>query len=389
MGIENDVDITADLGAGADDGFAADPVINTQIAATPPAARTDDAVTPAPAPAKDEFSLRDQLSKAFTPEEAQTPNPASTAAAPTITQGEDGRWRRIDGTFASEGEIAALNAPAQTNTQQPDTRVAGILSQMTETEKGQFQALPAETREFLVRKMEAVEGQAARYSEYNLLETELLGPRRAAWAQQGMTPATAVQQLFALSDFASRDPTAFSLWFAEQNGVDLDAALDARDAQRPSDPHVAQLQQEVGQLRSTVSTYEQQQQQAAFQRNANDIQSFAEAKDNAGALKHPYLTEVVSEFSANIAAIRAQNPTAPNAEVIQKAYETACWANPNIRSRMQQAAEAARVAEQRAQASRAANASGSINGGPSGTVLPKSPENSNLSLREELARQFG
>jgi len=380
MDLENDIDITADLGA-ANDGYAADPVQQVD----PPVVRTDDAVTPAPAPAKDNVSIRDQLSKAFSPEEAKPVDAAAPTAA-AITQGEDGRWRRLDGTFASEGEIAALNAPAQVNTAQDIP--ASILSQMTETEKSQIAALPAETRDFLLRKMEAVEGQAARYSEYNLLESELLGPRRAAWASQGMTPVAAVQQLFALSDFASRDPTAFALWFAEQNNVDLDAALDARDAQGPIDPHVAELRNDIGQLRSTVATFEQQAQQQVYERNVNDIRSFAEEKDATGALKNPYLTEVVDAFSANIAAIRAQSPNAPNAEVIRKAYDAACFANPGVRERMQKASEEARIAQQRTEAARATAAAGSINGGPSGTVLPKSPENSNLSLRDELASHF-
>lgn len=382
-----DIDITSDLGSGNDahNADVAAPAI--PYGSEPVAPRTDDAVNvnESEQAKPQEYSLRDQLSKAFTPDD-KTPEVPKPDAAPAITQGEDGRWRRADGTFANADEVAALQKPAETNTLQEAP--ASILSQMTEAERRQVEALPAETREFLLRKMEAVEGQAARYSEYNLLESELLGPRRQAWQAQGLTPAVALQQLFAVSEFATRDPSAFVLWYADQHGVDLDAALDARDAQRPNDPYVAQLQQEVGQLRNTVSGFQQNQQQQVHQTYVKEVEDFALQKDASGNLARPYFAEVAQDFVAQIGALRNANPNMANADVLQKAYETACWANPSVRGRMQKAAEDARNAQAAEQARRASAASVSINGGPSGTVLPQSPENSNLSLREEITRQF-
>jgi hypothetical protein len=179
-----------------------------------------------------ETSLRDQLSSAFKgPEEQKPAEQAPAATVPALTKDSEGRYRQADGTFASNEQVTAFEAakaaPAQNTTQE---QAPTFISRMTPLEREQYNALPAETQEFVGRTMEAVDSQATRFGEYGIIEQSLIGPRRDAWASNGMTPAVALNQLFALSDFATQNPKDFVLWFADQQKIDLDAALDERDA---------------------------------------------------------------------------------------------------------------------------------------------------------------
>lgn len=236
--------------------------------------------------------------------------------------------------------------------------------------------------------MEDLNTRAARYSEYDLIEQNILGPRRQAFQAEGTTPAVALNQLFALSDFAGRDPGNFVLWFSQQRGLDLDALLDARDAQTANvDPVVQQLQGQVQQLTGTVQQFQQQGMQAAQQANYNAVETFAQERDEAGALKRPHLTDVMDGWAAQITAIRAANPNMPNHEVLQKAYDNACWSDPNVRAKMQQATAAQTQAAEAARVAAAKAAGSSVTGGPAGDASTL-PNNSSRSLREELESQF-
>lgn len=347
-------------------------------------------------PAK-EPTLREQLSSAFKgnegqPTDQQQAQSANTqqAAPPALTKDGEGKYRLADGTFASQEQITAYEAAQAGTQQQPATQASPITERMTAAEAQQFQSLPAELQQYVGRTMEDLNTRAARYNEYDLIEQQILGPRRMAFQQEGTTPAVALNQLFALSDFAGRDPGNFVLWFSQQRGLDLDALLDARDAAaaaNPVDPQVQELQGQVQQLAGTVQQFQQGAQQQAHAANLDAVQQFATAQDANGGLLRPYLTDVMDGWAAQITAVRAANPQMPNNEVLQKAYDNACWSDPTVRGKMQQAAsEASRNAEA-ARVAAARNAGSSVAGGPAGTASTI-PNNSNRSLREELESQF-
>ena len=349
---------------------------------------------PAAKSGTDEPSLRERLSSAFkdsdggAPTDQQQAQTVQALAAPALTKDADGKYRQPDGTFASAEQIATFEAAqAAPNAQDQAAAQSPVLQGMTPVEAQQFQSLPAELRQLVERTMEGSNTRGARYGEYDLLE-QVIGPRRGAWAQQGTNPAVAVNQLFALSDFASTRPGDFVMWFAEQNKLDLDALLDARDAQKAGvDPQVAALQGQVQQLQGTVQQFtngQQQQEQAA---RLQQVQNFAAEKDEAGGLKRPYLTDVMDGWAAQITALRTAQPTLPPGEVLQKAYEAACWADPSVRAKMQQAADATRRAAEAARASTAKAAGGTVSGGPAGDASTI-PNNANRTLRDELKEQF-
>lgn len=344
-----------------------------------------------------EVSLRDQLSGAFKgtdnkpsdQQDAQTADPKPPVA---LTQDSDGKWRTPDGLFASNEQVQAFQA-AQQPAQQPDPNAqqqqSPVLQGLTPAEQQQLQSLPAELRQYVERTMEGLNTRAQRYSEYDTLEQAIIGPRRQAWAQQGTNPLVAMNQLFALSDFASTNPGQFVMWFAEQQNLDLDAMLDAKDAANAKvDPALRQLQSTVHQLAGTVQQFQSGQVQQAQNQNLLAVEQFAQEKDPAtGTLKRPYLTDVMDGWATQIGAIRASNPTMPHAEVLERAYDAACWADPKVRGQMQQKAnEAVRTADaQRAANARAAGAS--VTGAPAGDPASV-PNNANLSLRDELQQAY-
>lgn len=401
-----DIDITADLTGGADDAALGD---------LPHGAQDNNAhmdVPPGTVPAhgadakrvnqqdtgkdKAEPSLRDQLSSAFKApngqptdqQQAQTAKPPATTDKPALTKDGEGKYRQADGTFASAEQIAAFEAAQAASPQnQQQQQQSPVLQGLTPVEQQQFQSLPAELRQYVERTMEGLNTRGARYAEYDAIEQQILGPRRQAFAAEGSNPVVALNQLFQLSDFAGRDPGNFVLWFAQSRNLDLDALLDARDAQQTADPTVRQLQGQVQQLTGTLNTFQQGQAQAEQQARLNEVQTFASETDEAGGLKRPYLTDVMDAWATQITAFRTANPSMPNTEVLQKAYDAACWGDPGVRTKMQQAANTQQRQQDAARVAAAKQAGSSVTGAPSGDVSTI-PNNANRTLREELQDQF-
>lgn len=334
-------------------------------------------------------TLRDQLSSAFKGENSDnTQQDTKPVTDIKLTQDAEGRWRRGDGTFASAGEVEAFSKTTTDATQ--GVNVNEVISRLPAAIAEEFKSLPAKTQDFLARTMEGLDSRAQRYSEYDQLES-IIGPRRDAWAANGMNSVVAVNQLFALSDFASTNPGDFVLWFAENNGIDLDALLDARDAQQAQvDPQVAQLQGQVQQLNQQLQqlTGGSQPQVQQHSQHIDIVRNFATEKGEDGSLLRPYFADVTDTLPAQITAIMTSNPNMPPNQVLAQAYQNACWASPTVREKMQAEIEKQRqvAAKQKAEAARLAGSS--IRGGPSGEGAGNSRDTSGMSIRELLKQEF-
>lgn len=406
-----DVDITQDLVDGSfDQGSTHIPNAGTgtELQTPPGAVPAHGAGTSVPeaAPAKVEGtpaatdSIRDALTKAFKADEkpadasvqgqqpgAVVPPAQAAPAAVPLTKGEDGKYRTSDGKFASQEQITAFETAQTAGTA---AQAPSYMEGMTPLEQQQFQSLPAELQQYVGRTMEGLASQRATFQEYGLIE-QVVGPRRQAWASNGLSPALAIQNLLNLSDFASRDPGQFCLWLADQNNVDLDALLDARDAANAANanlpPEMRDLQGQVQSLQQQLAGFTGQQQHAQHQMNVEAVQAFAAEKDTGGNLVRPYFADVANDIITLMPSVRAQNPNVHPQELLKRAYDAACYANPSVRQRMQEADNAARAAEQAAAAERARHAGSSVNGGPTGDA-GRVPDNANRSIRDELVAQF-
>lgn len=390
------VDITTDLNSQSEDAV---PFNGTDI----PVNRSGDAPVVLPKPADGEgekpASLRDMLSDAFKGTEKPPVDPAAAAAdpaaaavpgqAPELVKVGD-RWHRRDGTYASKEDIAAFEARGSApEGQAPAVAPPPWVSQLTPVEQQQFASLPAETRAFVERTMEGVNQRAAVFNEYGTIE-QVIGPRRQAWADSGMPPAVAIQQILSLSDFAGRDPGQFVLWFSDQHKLDLDALLDARDAageQSPMDPRLQGLQQEIAHIRNAIDGMSSQTTNQQYAASLALVQAFADEKDDTGNPAHPYFADVIADVQRHAALIRQQQPFLGERDVLKAAYDFATYSNTDIRGRIQADQQEAMKNAAANEAAKARAAGVSINGGPAGDAGQAS-KNANRTLREELQHAY-
>lgn len=193
-------------------------------------------------------------------------------------------------------------------------------------------------------------------------------------AQYGGTPQ-AIKQLLAISDYATKNPLEFIQWYAKQNRIDLTSLTGQPGATGEQTPPQAQHphEREIAELRSTV----QQMRQEAQQRQLDAV--MAEVNAFKADPEHPYYNDVEQHIIALL-------PTIPGStrERLQKAYDQAVWANPQVRQAMI-AAERERALKQNADTVSQARKAAGLNGSPAGAKVSGAGE-PRLSL-EDTVRQ--
>lgn len=273
--------------------------------------------------------------------EAEKAPPAETTvaaepAAETPTQAAE-RARDERGRFAAtqSAEAAPVTAaPAKETTDRaepvaattaPSTApVIGPPPGWSAESKAAFAQLPASIQaDVLKREKEVSDGFAQKSAElkrYEALES-VIGPRRTVLAAQYGSEAQGVQTLFALSDYAEKDPQGFVRWYAQQRGIDLAslAGTPAGQLDQPQlDPPVAAIQQRleaIDQRLTAADRAEQARQQAALE---SQIATFS--ADPA----HKYFESVRQDMAALMSGGRAKD--------MQDAYDQAVYANPTTRA---------------------------------------------------------
>lgn len=281
--------------------------------------------TPKPV-AEKPASIRDLISSALK-DGTETPEGA---------QQDGGRRRNPDGTFAPAATEETITTA--------DTPPAPVTAAPVGIDPTVFASLPAETQAQLARTMEDVTTQQKRFATLAPIE-QLITPRIDAWAINGMAPAQALHQLLALSDFAGRDPGGFIKYMAQTNNVDLEELVLGMVDAEPVDPKVAALEKQIAELQGVTNGFTQQQKQAAHNAVVDKVLAFADEKGADGNVLRPHLTELGTSWLPHIDVVKTQNPQWSHDQVLQQAYENACWANPVVRSKMQAATTAAADAE--------------------------------------------
>jgi hypothetical protein len=367
-----DIDLTSDIASGDLDAGQQ----GTVAAAPPPAgtvpAQGADAVqanqTPQPTrekPAKG-GSLRDQLSAAFKGEDGQP------------TDQQNGQPRGPDGKFAPKaGEPAAVATDQQGQAPAAVQAPQGI-------DPTVFAALPVETQQQVARTMADVAEKSARYQSYDQLE-QVIGPRRQAWAINGVSEAQAVNQLLALSDFAGKSPPDFIQWFAGQHGIDLSALTQQNaDNEQFVDPVVQELREQVGHLTGQLNHITTGQQQAQHSSLVDLTVQFAAEVGTDNQPLRPHFAELGGGILPYINQVKAENPHASPREVLAEAYDRACWATPAVRAKLIASQEATHLAEQRQKAARAQVAGSSVVGQAPAPASTAAKVQGNGTVRDHL-----
>jgi hypothetical protein len=317
-------------------------------------------------------TLRDQISSALKGE-TSTPSSATQDGKPA---------RNPDGTFAP---VIGSDPTIDVSANNPGGATAPPVAAPPGIDPQVFNSLPAETQTQLARTMDEINTRQRNLYGYEQIE-RLIAPRRDAWALNGVTEAQAVTQLFALSDYATRDPAGFIQYFAQQNNIDLEDVVFGSD---PGDPEVNALKQQITRLESQINGFSSQQQAVAHNGVVNEIVSFFEEKSADGNLLRPYAEKLGDDILGHIQMVMQQKPNIPRAQVLQEAYDRACWSNANVRAEMQKAQsvanEAERMRQQQEKVAKARNAGSSVPVGvPSATA--QSTDVSNGNLRDDIRK---
>ena len=208
----------------------------------------------------------------------------------------------------------------------------------------------------------------------------VISQRERGWAVNGVSPEQALNQIFALSDFAAEQPEEFIKYFAEQRGVDLRTIGSAGSPGQNNqlgeyvDPEllavrkqVQELQRNLQQSHQSEKTRQEQAKRAAYEQNlartTEMVNQFASQTDKNGRLLYPFFNELEEDIAIELQSKRANT--------VAEAYNNAVWANPQTRSKMLARSRSLENAKARAKAEAAKRAAamkpggGGANGGQS------------------------
>ena len=226
------------------------------------------------------------------------------------------------------------------------------------------------------------EGIAAEFQRYGDVETKfnainaILAPREQALVAQYGGIDRALNNLFALSDYASRDPAGFIHWFAAQRGINFQQPTQGQQqpgqqfagqqAQAASlqniPPELAPLvdrlngiERYVSQQHHAATLAEQQAVEGVKRQATSDVQALI-----ANSAKYPYANDVRQEMAALFASGQAKT--------LDEAYESAVYMNKTVRERIIEDRANAELEKRAAAAAEKKQASVSVSGSPGGQM---------------------
>lgn len=311
-----------------------------------------------------------------------TPAPVVTEQSPSssIEDTMSSVWDKMnpardgDVKFASdnpvtEGADNAADATEEKNDQPSETAPEPVKPSAIEAPnswsaemKAKFGSLPPETQQYIAeREREAHTAITQKGEQIKAFEPirQALDQNREVFIKNGVTEAEAISKYVAADRFLESNPVEAIKWLAEGYGVDLRQFANGNpqqdQSQQPSG-EVLQLRRELAEIKNSLTARERSEQQAQTATVAQTIEKFA--SDN------PYFSEVEDELMGLIPVIKSKEPSLSYNEVLQKAYDRAVYANPDVRQRLQadqqKASDEKRKAEQ-AEAVRKAKQAGGIN----------------------------
>jgi hypothetical protein len=243
--------------------------------------------------------------------------------------------------------------------------------------KAHWHELPPKVMEAIAQREQDLGRAAGKMDEERALGREIdkvFAPYKALLAAENTNPVLATQALlntaYILRQGSPEQKKQAVMAVCQQHGIDLGISAGTTGAAQVS-PELAELRQEVSQLRSMLSQGEMQTRSAAQAQLQQEIDAFE--ADPA----HVHYQEVKQDMVALLSAGRAQD--------LKTAYDMACWARPDVRTSIlaQQRAEdeQKRRESERVRAEDAKRKAVSVTGAPGITTGVSS---GNRTLRQEL-----
>lgn len=160
----------------------------------------------------------------------------------------------------------------------------------------------------------------------------VLAPYKTDWSARGIATPQAIAQTLARAKYAYANPAKFIQEFAAENGLSLDSLTEGTDTVQ--DPELAAIKQELNAIKQGYQTQSQQQEQSQRAQNAAVVNSFADAKDEAGNLKNPHFNAVQDLMKGLMPMLNQTEPALSPADKLAKAYDMACRAHPQVWQQM-------------------------------------------------------
>lgn len=269
----------------------------------------------------------------------------------------------------SEPQTTGNAAGEQTASQEPAVIDEWMDAPKAYTKEYQenFKSLSPEWRKYLIEREKQVEKgfseQGNKIGAYKWAD-DVFGTRQERLGKLGFKGSRDyVEHLTAIDDALANDPVGTLRALSEAYGVDVNNNEQISNS----------LQKQINEIQQSLAN-QQAFIQAQQTRNANKaFDEFVNAKDEAGALKHPYWEEVRTDMVPLL-----QNGISAT---LEDAYERAIWSNKAVREKIIAAQAKADIDSKVAAASKAKEAG----------FAPKSKQTApdrELSLREELEAAF-
>lgn len=235
-----------------------------------------------------------------------------------VTEDKPEKPRGKDGKF--KGAEDATKELQEGKQEAKPLKVSQAPASWTAEAKAMWDTLPpqikAEAHRIERDTQKALAKLSTEKKQYEGLET-VLAPRRSELAATYGDEATGLKTLFALSDFATKDPMGFIQYFAQQRGLNL-ASLNTQP--QGINPDVAPLLQKINQLEGIVNGLKTNNETAINSQIERTYNEFISNPENI------YL-ERVRDDMAQLLEVGA-------AKDWQDAYDKACWARPDVRELM-------------------------------------------------------
>lgn len=231
---------------------------------------------------------------------------------------------------------------------------------MSAKDREKFYALPPEQQSWITDRVKQQESDytkktmelADQRKHYEKID-QILAPRRQQLAMDGMDDGAAVGQLFALSDFASKDPVGFTKYILNARGIPLTALTENGGGNyAPADPQLTALQNKIQGFENHFTQQAQAQQAQQINAVSSDIQTFAADP------QYRFYNELEADMIPLVSAFRQSQPGLSNKEYLAKAYKAALSGNDEVAAKVSIDTEAKRVAEARKVADKAKKANG-------------------------------
>lgn len=251
------------------------------------------------------------------------PEPKVVTAAEPAPEKQD-----LDKSVEPKEETAKSNPPAH----------------LSATTKAIWNDLAPEVRAEYLRQEQVINKLRSEHAkERGRIEKidSVLSERRQMLAATYGDEANGLKTLFAISDFAGKDPIGFVQWFSKHQGIDLRRLVPQQGQQQPIDPTVMALRQQVEQLNQQLTGFTQSQQNAAMGQVDTMFKEFSSNPEVK------YLEDVKEDM-----AFLLENGKAND---FKDAYDKACKLNPQIVELIETEKQAEREAQKRKEAQEAAN----------------------------------